>query len=55
MFFGINSTVRDNLQIASGTLIGAGAYLDHNIYDNDKVVVPMKSYEIDRKASRINL
>lgn len=50
-FWGINSCTKDNIQVASGVLVGAGAYLDYSILKNNKTVVPARSREIDIKCN----
>lgn len=49
-FFGNNSTTKDRIEIGNKVLIGAGAYIDKNLTDN-QVVVPQKSMVLENKNS----
>lgn len=47
-FFGINSTCKDNLSIASGTFVGAGAYVTRDTEENSAFIA-----EATRPTSRV--
>lgn len=49
-FFGNNSTTKDKIAIADRVLIGAGAYADRNL-ENNQVLVPQKSILLEGRKS----
>ena len=53
-FFGINSTLRSNISVASYTYIGAGCYLNNSTECND-VYVPAKAVKLERKSSEMTI
>ena len=51
-FFGNNSCTRDNIIIADYTLLGAGAYINHDITDVGQVYVPAHSQLLDKNSKK---
>lgn len=49
-FFGANSTLRNSIMIADYVLVGADAYVDHDL-SSGKVIVPKRSIELADKNS----
>ncbi len=49
-FFGNNAATKDKIKIANRILVGAGAYVDRNLKDN-QVIVPQKSIVLTDKNS----
>lgn len=49
-FFGVNSSIRSNVSIASYTLIGAGCYLNNSTAEHD-VYVPSRAVHLKDKSS----
>lgn len=49
-FIGANSTIKNDLTVKSGTLIGAGAYVSENT-DEWSVIVPARSVKLSEKSS----
>ena len=51
-FFGNNSTTNDKISIASYTLVGAGAYIAHDVKEEYGVYVPARTIRLENKTSR---
>ena len=49
-FIGANSTLRNSINILDYVLVGAGAYVDHDVCSG-KVIVPSRSIQLGNKTS----
>ena len=47
-FFGNNATTKDKITVGNGNLIGANAYVQHDLSD-ENVVVPERSIILENK------
>ena len=53
-FLGVNSTLRDSIEIGSKNLIGAGAVVMQSTKD-EAVWLPAKSVELNKRSSELEI